>query len=159
MAETVQVKYGTQNQAITITLTSLANAAQRQSTVIDNTSNLYEDAFVMVIAKTGSSSTTSTGRLYVYAYGTSDGTHYTDGASGTDGSITLTSPPNMPLIGVLNAVANSTTYNGGPFSVAQAFGGTLPEKWGIVVDNECGSTLDGTTASANYQGINRQITP
>jgi len=149
----VKEAFGTSNQSITCTLTSLANNGQRQSTAIDNTSNLYLDALVFVKIKSASASTSSTGTANIYAYGTADGgTTYTDGATGTDGSITLTSPPNMRIIGIVNIVANSVTYEAGPFSVAAAFGGVLPDHWGIVVENKSGAAFDGTTASAWYQG-------
>jgi hypothetical protein len=149
----VKTAYGTSNQAITCTLTSLANNAQRQSTAVDNTTNKFLDALVFLKIKSAAASTSGTGYFNIYAYGTSDGgTTYSDGATGTDGSITLTSPPNMRLIGVVNMVANSVTYEGGPFSVAAAFGGVLPDHWGIVVENKSGAAFDGTTASAWYQG-------
>lgn len=152
-----KTKYGSNNQAITCTITALANNGQRQSTAVDNGSNLFLDALVHVKVKTGSSSTSSTGYVNIYAYGTVDGgTTYSDGASGSDGSITLTSPPNMRLIGVMNCVADSATYQSGPLSIAQAFGGVLPEKWGIVVENKTGATLDASVGSAYYQGVYQQ---
>ncbi|MDE1766573.1 MAG: hypothetical protein KGI27_09945 [Thaumarchaeota archaeon] len=157
---TIKSLYGTNNQAITITLASLTNAAFRQSTAVDNTTNLFLDALVSVVIKTAAASTSSTGYVAVYAYGTTDGgTHYTDGASGTDGAFTPTTPPNIRLIGLINAVANSTTYVGGPFSVAAAFGGVLPDHWGIIVENETGATLDATAANfvADYQGWQNQV--
>jgi hypothetical protein len=150
--------FGSSGQSITCTITSLTNTSQRQSTVVDNSSNLFLDALVSVKVKTAGSSTSATGFVNVYAYGTVDGgTTYSDGASGSDGSITLTSPPNMRLIGVINCVANSTTYIGGPFSVAAAFGGILPQKWGIVVENLTGATLDGSVGAAEYQGVYQTV--
>ncbi len=150
--------FGTSNQAITCTFTSLANNGQRQSTVIDNSSNLFLDALVVVTVKSAAASTSSTGYVNIYAYGTVDGgTSYTDGATGTDGTITLTAPPNMRLIGVISVVANSTTYIGGPFSVAAAFGGILPQKWGIVVENKSAATLDASTGAAKYQGMYQTV--
>lgn len=150
----IKVAFGTNGQSITCTITSLANNGQRQSTVVDNTTNLYLDALVTVRVKAAAASTSSTGFVRVYAYGTVDnGTLYTDGATGSDGSITLTNPPNMRLIGVISVVADSATYVGGPFSVAAAFGGILPAKWGIVVENKTGATLDASTGEAKYQGV------
>jgi hypothetical protein len=150
--------YGSNNQAITCTITSLTNTSKRQSTAIDNTANLFLDALVTVKVKSGASGTATTGYVSVYAYGTSDGgSNYSDGMSGTDGSATLTSPPNMRLIGIINVVANSSTYVGGPFSVAAAFGGILPDHWGIVVDNETAGTLDASVGSAWYQGVQQQV--
>lgn len=150
----IKTAYGSNNQSITCTFTSLTNTSQRQSTAIDNTSNDFLDALVFVKVKSGGSSTSATGTVNVYAYGTADGgTTYSDGAVGTDGSITLTNPPNMRLIGVINVVANAVTYEGGPFSVAAAFGGILPDHWGIVIENKSGGTLDASVGSAWYQGV------
>lgn len=145
--------YGTQNQAFTITLNSLANGSYRQSTVVDNTSNNFLDYLVSLIIKSGASGVSSTGTIVVYAYATTDGTNYTDGASGTDGAMTPTSPSNLIYLGTINVVANAVTYYGGPFSIAAAFGGQIPEKFGIVVYNNTGAALNSTTNSANYQGV------
>lgn len=159
---TVKALYGSNNQAITCTLTSLANAsgsngAGQSSAAVDNTTNLFLDALVMVKIKTSSSALANDKAVYIYAYGTSDGgSDYTDGAPGTNTSFTATNPPNVKLIGVINAVSTSTTYVGGPFSVASAFGGVLPDHWGIFVVNYTGQTLDGTVGSAWYQGVQAQ---
>jgi hypothetical protein len=134
----------TSGNAITITLASLASAAYRQSTVIDNTTNLYLDAMVQLSIKTGSTGTSATGTVSVYVYGSANtGTNYTDGASGSDAAMTPTSPTNLKLIGIINAVANATTYTGN-FNVGAAFGGYLPGKWGIVIFNNTGHALDTT---------------
>ena len=143
------------NNSLTITLASLANTSARQSTAVDNTSNQDLDAGVMVKVKTGAASTSATGVLNVYAFGSADGgTTYSEGAGATDAAITLTSPPNVRMIGRINAVANATTYIGGPWSVASAFG-YLPGKWGIIVENQTGATLDATAGNfaAFYERI------
>jgi hypothetical protein len=148
--------YGTANQAITITLGALANNGQRESTVIDNTSNKFLNALVQLKVKTGGSGTSSSGYLVIYAYGTSDdGTTYGDGATGSDAGITLNSPPNLQEIGRIYVAANATTYKSNPLSVAAAFGGVLPKKWGIVVENKTGGTLDATDGNhaVFYQGV------
>ena len=152
----IKTKYGTSNQAITVTLASLANNGARASTVVDNTSNLFLDALVAINIKTGAASTSATGYVNVYAYGTADGgTNYTEAATGSDAAITLVVPTNLRLIGSLNCVANATTYKSGPFSVAAVFGGAMPDKWGIVIENKTGGTLDGTEGShlKVYQGV------
>ncbi len=159
MAGNLLNKYGTNNQAITCTFTSLASNGQRQSTAIDNTSNTFIDALVFVTVKTNASGTSATGYVNVYAYGSVDGgTNYSDGATGSDGSITLTAPPNMRLIGTVNCVANATTYKGGPFAVALAFGGVLPDHWGIVIENKTSATLDASVGAAIFQGVEGQYT-
>lgn len=155
---TIKAAYGTSNQSISCTITSLANNGQRGSAAIDNTSNLFLDAFVFVQVKSAASSTSASGFVNVYAYGSADGgTTYSDAVTGTNAGQTLTVPPNLRLIGVINVVANSVTYDGGPFSVASAFGGVLPDHWGIVVENKTGATLDASTGSSWYQGLQNSV--
>lgn len=155
---TIKALYGTSNQALTWTLTSLSNAAAQQSTVVDNTSNLFLDALVFVKLKTGASGVSANGYVDIYAYGTADGgTTYSDGATGSNGSISPTSPPNLMYLGRINCVADSTTYEGGPFSVANAFGGLLPDHWGLVLVNNTGATLDASVGSGWYQGTQQTV--
>ena len=152
MAGNLLTKYGTTGQAITITVTSLTTGSQRQSTAVDNSTNLFTDSLVQVTVKTAGSSTSATGYVDVYAVGTVDGgTTYSAGASGSDGSF---SGPlaSCKWLGRLPTIANSTTYTD-IWSVARAFGGDLPQKWAIIVDNESGATLDASVGSAQYQGI------
>ena len=142
-------------------MTTLADAAAREGTAVDNTSNVFIDALVFFHdVKTGDTGVSASGYLNVYAYGTANGgTDYSDTCTGSDAAVTLTSPPNVRLIGIINAVASATTYRAGPFSVAAAFGGVLPDKWGIVVENKTGHHLDASAGgSAFYQGVYGQYT-
>jgi hypothetical protein len=157
---TIKPLFGTNNQAITCTFTSLANNGQRSSAAVDNTSNLFLDVLVSVKTKTNAAGTSATGTLNIYAYGTTDGgSTYGGGETGmgTDAGVTLTSPPNIVLIGVINCVANATTYQKSAMSIAQAFGGTMPDHWGIVIENKTGAALDASVSSANYQGVQAQV--
>jgi hypothetical protein len=152
--------YGTGGQAITITLNSLANNAARASSVIDNNTLLFEDIYIFIKIRTGTSGTSTSGYLNVYGYGTVDGTNYPDNVTGTDSIITLTNPPNLPIIAQINTVANSTIYTYGPFSFCRLYGlDRLPQKWGIVIVNKSGATLDTTAGnfSVTYQGINGRL--
>lgn len=153
----IKQAFGTANQGITITLNSLASSgtAGRESTAVDNTSNLFLDALVTVKITLPSSGTPADSKaVYVYAYGTADGgTTYSDDATGSDAAFTHTDPPNLKLIGIINAPVIDTAYVGGPFSVAAAFGGNLPAEWGIIVRNHTGVTLASSGNSAHYQGV------
>lgn len=155
--------FGTNGQTFTCTLLSLASAAARESTVVDNTSNLYLDALVMLKVKThASSAPTGDKAVYVYAYGTVDnGTTYPDAVTGSDAGITLNSPGNLRLLGAVFCAAAATTYKGGPWSVASVFGGVLPAKWGIVVQNSTGFSLsagaEGDFAKL-WQGVYTSVT-
>ena len=161
MAGDIKLKYGTSGQTITVTLASLANNGVRESTVIDNSTNLFIDALVGGKIKSPATATSTTGYVTIYAYGTVDGgTLYSEEATGTDAAITLTSVPNLKIIGTINIVANATTYNFGPFSVASAFNGILPDHWGLIFENKTAGTLDstGSNHSVKYQGVCNQYT-
>lgn len=140
----------------TCTLASLANSTSgvgRQSTVVDNSAGLYQDALVTLKIKTGASGVSSTGFIAVYAFGTTDGgTTYTDNAGASDAALTISA---SRLIGTFPAVANATTYVSQQMSVAAAFGGTLPAKWGIVVVNSSNAALDTTEGNhaKQYQEV------
>lgn len=157
MTSPIELQYGSSGQSITCTINSLASAAARASTAVDNSTNLFEDALVEVTIVTGSTGTAATGYVAVYATGSVDGgTTYSDGASGTDGAVTMVVPPNSKLIGIVNCVANSVTYKSNAMSVAAAFGGTLPQKWVIIVSNQTGHALAASGCSAQYQGVQHQ---
>jgi len=161
---TIKTSYGTSNQAITITLASLAPDTTRSSAAIDNTTNLYLDALVQVTVKTGTSAIPDSDVVNIYAYGSTDGgTTYPEG-TGVDAVITLTAPTQLHLIGQMNCVANTTTYKSEPFSVAAAFNGVLPAFWGIAVQYQTnpaggGGNLDATAGNfkASFQGIKKSI--
>jgi hypothetical protein len=156
---TIKNLYGTSNQAIAVTAAAtLTNNSQASSAAVDNTTNLFLDALVSVKITTAAASTSATGSVNVYAAGTTDGgTTYGGGEAnmGTDHTVTLTAPPNIVLLGVINAVANATTYWRSALSVAQAFGGTLPDHWCLILENKTGATL--TAATADYQGVQQSV--
>lgn len=159
MSTTTESKYGTNGQAITITLASQANNGQQQSTAIDNTSNQYLDALVQLTYKNGAGAPAAPFLVNVYAYGSTDnGLTYGDTCTGTNGSVTLTVPPELTLIGSINVPTSATQYKSNPMSVKAAFNGVLPDFWGIVVENKSGTAADGTAGNflAEYQGIWRQ---
>lgn len=160
MAGNILQKFGTNGQTLTCSLapagTGLANNGARESTVVDNSTTLYNDVLVFIKIKAGAASTVATGYINIYAYGTvNNGTSYSDNVTGTDAAITLVVPPNLRLIGIMNVVANATTYNSPVMSVAAAFGGVMPEKWGIVIENKCGGALDTTEGNHAklWQGV------
>jgi hypothetical protein len=139
--------------AVTITLASLGSASARESTIVDNTSNLYLDAQLAVSVKVGTVS--SDKAVYVYVYGTVDGTLIGDNATGVDAALTMRSPTNLRLLGVINCPTDTTVYTQVFGSVAAAFGGNLPAKWGVVVHNVTGASLSATGSdhAVKYRGI------
>lgn len=165
MATTASPKYAAA-AAITVTLASLADGGYRESAGINNTVNKYMDALV------GGSIQVATvvadGTISIFAYGSMDaGGIYSGGLVGTDEAITWGTTPasssvegynQLKLLGVISVDTtdddNDIEFAG--FSVAAAFGGVMPEKWGIVVLNESGVALHvtGTNNEIHYQGIN-----
>ncbi len=154
---------------IACTTTSLGIGSTRGSASVDNTTNLYPEAHVTVTVTLASGTPTATGSfVYVYAYGSEDGTNFgtinsaTAGTPGTDGAFgALTVSPNVLQVAVLAAVtttsAGERTYRSQPIPIAQAFGGSLPRKWGILIENQTGvvfSTSTTTTAqNVSYSGV------
>lgn len=161
MSSTIKPVYGTDGVAITITLASLASGSARETTAIDNSTNLYLDAYVMLKTKTGSGTIGADPYLYLYVIGSDDaGTTWPDPATGSDAAITPTLNTKARLLGAVNLAAASTAYIGGPFSVLAAFGGVaMPKKWSIVALNNCGVALDSTGGNhaLTYQGVQASI--
>lgn len=158
MAGDILTKYGTSNQALTITMAGVVSNAGRESTAVDNSSNKFVDALLVVKIRTGSSGTSSTGTVAIFAYGSVDGgSVYSGNATGSDAALT---PTNMVQIGSIAVAADATTYKSAVISIAAAFGGTLPERWGIAIQNLTGATLDatGSNFSATWQGVAAQYT-
>lgn len=165
----VRMAYGTPT-SMTITLTSLANSslAGRESNSVDNSVNLYLDALVHIKTACVTGTASADKSIYIYGYGTLDeGTPlYPDRVTGADAAVTMKNPPNLPLIGTLSIDSVSTTasginvFKGGPFSVAAAFGGMMPRRWGIVVQNMSGVALEGTATyhDVKYQGLHLAAT-
>lgn len=157
------ITYST-NKTVTITPASLADGGFRESTAVNNDSSTnYIDCLVGGLVRLGTVS--ADGTIAIYAYGSYDGTEYTAGVSGTDGTITwgttgrsgVESAANLILLGI--ASTDSTDSNDyvtwGPFSIAQAFGGSVPPKWGIVLKNSSGAALHATQTSSEcvYTGV------
>jgi hypothetical protein len=135
-------------KTVTITTASLANNAWRQSAAVDNTIDLFVDALLGGSIQTGTTPTVNT-VIEVYVYGTWDGTNYTAGASGSDAAYTADGEEDELrfLTSITVDATSDQDYVWGPVSVAQAFGGVLPSKWGVVVKN-------GTAVTTNATGTN-----
>ena len=153
----VSTLYGPANQSITITLNSLAGSGnQQQSTAISNTGTVYLDAQVQFSVVT-TNGAVSTGAVKCYSYATA-GSSYGDTVTGTNGTVTLTAPPNLRLLSVLNCPSGSTVYTSDPVSVAAVYGGMLPPSWGIVIENDTGAAFGSSTSNlAWFQGVQQSV--
>lgn len=147
---TVTIAYAAK-ATITISPASVTTGNARQSAVIDNTATKYVDARIRVQSKSAASGTAT---LDLYVYSALGDTTYTDGATGSDAAFTTANRLNARYIGsiVMNA---ATAVQGEVPSVAQAFGGIMPDKWGLIVVNNSGATLSATAGDHvfEYEGI------
>jgi hypothetical protein len=157
-----KLSYGTEAQAVTCTLTSLASSATagREGLVVSNLVNQFTDVLVYAHVKLDSGTIGNDKRTYVWAYGTVDSATplYPDTITGADAAITFNSPTNLRLLGIIECPAQSTTYKAGPWSLAQLFG-TVPEKWGIAVQNYTNIALTAVAGDHKvlYQGVNGKL--
>jgi len=152
----IKQKFGA-STPIVVTLAGLTDTSKRQAQAVDNSANLYFDALVGGKIKTGAGSGAGD-YVDVYASGSVDGgAAYGGDCSGADAAYAGVAA-NLVFLGRISTETASTTYEFGPFSVAAAFGGLLPEHWTLVFDNESDSTLSATPADheVNYQGVKYQ---
>jgi hypothetical protein len=140
---------------LTMTLASLASdtnlLAGRESTAVDNTSDLAIDSIVGGFVSTGTTPTASK-QIEIWAYGSYDGTTYSGGCTGSDANLTFASEKtSLRLLAILPTDNTSNhKYEWGPFSIAAAFGGTMPRKWGIYI-------VHNTAVALNATGSNHEV--
>jgi hypothetical protein len=147
MMADVKKAYGTKT-ALTITLTSLANAAGRGSTVVSNTTDKFEDVILQVQTAAAAA---NTGVVNVYVYAALGDTTYDDAFGGTDAAATQRNAQYLDSITLNGTTVVTKTLRG----IAAAFGGVMPEKWGVIVANASGGGLSATGGNhtVNYQGV------
>lgn len=136
--------------ALTMTLASLASdtnlVAGRESTAVDNGSG-GDDAIDCLVGGKVTTGTTPTAarQIEVWLYGMYDGTEYSGGATGSDANLTPDAKSLLKLLTIIPTVNTSDkAYRWGPFSVAQAFGGVMPQKWGVYIVQNTGANLNAT---------------
>ena len=146
---------------LTFTLNGLSNGATRYSTVVSSTDTATHFLDAIVVASCFiATAPTSDQAVHFYAYGTVDGSNYTDAVDGTDNNLT-TGARNSRSLGILSMTSPNVVARGGPWSIAQAFGGVLPRSWGVIAVNSTGTYLSNANANANevkYQHVWEQYT-
>jgi hypothetical protein len=133
----------------TITLASLASdtnlLAGRAGTAIDqkDTDDAI-DALVGGLVTTGTTPTASR-QIEIWAYGSMDDTNFNEGITGSDANKTLVAKTTLRLLTIIPTVATSNQpHYWGPFSIAQAFGGFVPVRWGIFIVHNTAVALNAT---------------
>lgn len=168
---TVQQNYpAADTVALTISLASLASSsslvAGRESTAVDNTTNLDLDHIVSGKIRLGTSPTASK-TVEVWAYAPiqiATGTPtYPDVLDGTDSAETLTSANvKYSALRLVHAMTSDATTGLDlfvpPTSIAGLFG-ELPPYWGLFVVHDTGVALDSTAGNhyLHYFRVRRTV--
>lgn len=144
---------------LTITLASLATSstlvAGRESTAVDNSTNLYLDYLLSGFITTGTSPTA--GRIEVWVVPETDDSTWKQVAGTGDAAVTFNSVDIKAACGELAATmitdaTSNRTYSFRKISVASLFGGHVcPRKFVVVV-------LHSTVVALNATAGNHQIT-
>ncbi len=158
MASDIKQSYQAAQTLTTTNLQSLGSSATAgwQSDVVDNTSNLFDDALVQVVVDFANTSPANNKAVYVYAYSGLE-TTYTNPCTGTEGTLTVpditANPLSIKRIGTIPYTTQDEVAESQVFSVAAAFGGILPPKWGIAIMNYSGAALASSGNTAKYRGV------
>lgn len=143
---------------------SLANStttgAASSAAATTSTANNVVDALVRLRISVGAITPSASTNIIIYCYGSEDGTNFegpttgaTERLAGTDSAITLgSSSNNLRFLGTINCHTASLIYDK-MFNIAAAFGGTLPRKWAIVIQNQTGVALASSGHSINYTEV------
>lgn len=143
------------SSALTITLASLATDSNlltgRESTLVDNTSNLYLDYLLAGKITVGTSPTTAK-EIRVYVIGLMEDGTWPDVFDGTDSAETIsgvgTRDSACKIAAIIPTIGTSDlAYYFGPISVASLFGGVLPKKFVVFVTHNTAVNLHATSGN------------
>lgn len=140
--------------SITCTMASKTSGQGRRSAAVDNSTNLYIDALVLVSLTVGT--VTAPARFDVYAYASADdGTTYETGGS-TDADWNTIRGDEKFLFTV--ACYTNTTAFAGVGTVARAYG-KMPRNWGIIISQTNCGTLSATEGNhlKKFEGVTETI--
>lgn len=129
-----------------LTLASLAAASSRESSAISALvgGTSYDDFMIRIALGSSQSTTAADKSIYIWFSASADGTVYDSPATGADAAITIGTNHNLKGPFTVSIPAGAVTYNVSIPSVAQFFGGIIPEKWNIIVENQTNGALSAT---------------
>ena len=149
---------------ITVSPASLASdttkLAGRESTAVDNTTNLYHDCLVSGKITVGTTPTTAKSiEIWVYS-AISDTPTYPDVLDGTDSAETLTSAGvKGSMLKLLKSISTEATsdrpYEFANEPIAHLFGGAVPKRWGLFITHDTAVALNATGGNHvfSYVGV------
>ena len=147
---------GITNASVNNLANSLTSVGQSSAITVSTTGNTTDHQITVAVAL-GATTPSATTMVNIFAYGSIDGTTWPGGSAtsentvGSDVALTLNAfGNNTVFLGTIPCHTASITIKSKPFSVAAAFGGTLPAKYVVVVQNQSGIALaaSGHTVAA-----------
>lgn len=151
--------YGAVQTLVTTALQSLASSATAgwQSAQVDNTGTIYIDALVQVVLDFANTAPANDKVAYVYVAGGLTTGVLSNPASGVEGAITLldvtANAQNLRLLGVIPYTTADEVAESSPMSVANAFGGVMPNFWSVIVVDYSGAALAAAGSTVKYVGV------
>ena len=152
---TVAQSFGASTSFANLNTTSWAQAVTISTDAVDVAAlaPVPVDVLVTVNATFPNSTMGAQQAVNIFVSGSEDGTNYDDNDqySGTNNSqTTLRAPTNFKGAVVMAATQNKAIAI--TFSLRQLYGGVLPRKFGLVLENQCNQTI--ATKSATYTSVN-----
>lgn len=153
----IKLRYGAAAD-VTLTAASLATSSAKttgqESTLVDNTTDLYDDFLVSGKITTGTSPTTAK-TIELWCIPSWDGTTWPDVFDGTDSAETITNAE--VKVGLLRALVwsvgtnatSNVTYHFAGVSLAAMFGGVVPPKFSFFLTHDTAVNLNST--AGNHQ--------
>jgi hypothetical protein len=153
---TVNIAYAA-SATLTNAIQSLASSstfvAGYESDVFDNTSTKYVDVLLAGVVTVGTTPTINTNILIYVAAVRDDAPAWPDVLDGTTSAETITSAGvgagflKLAAVLTVDATTSDRAYNFGPVSVAQLFGGVMPNKFVLFTAHNTGVNLNATAGN------------
>ena len=127
-----------------------------------NSTSLFDDVFLSGQVTVGTTPTSGT-NILIYVFGALDKTPtWPDVMTGSDSNETITSVGvgvaylNLVKTLVVDSTTSNRKYPFGPISLAQFFGGNMPDYWNVWVVHNTGVALNSTGGNhfIEYYGVN-----
>lgn len=138
---------GSRTSLTTTALDSLGNGTYVSAGTLNHTTSAPLDVIIEVKVTPGTVSGNK--QVVVFAKGSLDGTAF---ESGPESGTTTTDEPNLTFVGTVPCNTNGTAQTG-MFSLAAAFGGSLPQQTKIIVKNDSGAALAASGHSVYYAEV------